>query len=185
MRVSDLTLWQKCYKVKSVNETTTDYWLTLTGEKSVRAIAKTTGLDQSTLNRQLTGISDLRVQTVVAICRTYGVEMAPVFVKAGFLTEEEAREFSAAKQLKAYSDIELSTEMLRRVTEGSATKDIEEPADPELVEKVIREAEAAKSTGVSGSREDLSKLDEQELGARYDLAAGTDESADRIDPETQ
>lgn len=48
-------------------------------------------------------------------------------------------------------------------------------------------AERAKQLGidVGGGREDLTTLNEDELKSRYDLAAGADSSADRIDPETQ
>jgi transcriptional regulator with XRE-family HTH domain len=184
-RLSNLTVMQNCYKVEHVNTTASDYWLTLTGEKSLRAIAKRTGLDQSKVNRQLNGTSDLRVQTVTAICREYDIDMAPVFVHLGFLTEDEARSFGAQLGLDRYSDVDLSRELLRRVTAGTATAAITEPAPAKEVEKTVREqrANVTPFPSVRGTRDDLDQLDEDELqNLRH--AAGRDDSAEDIDPET-
>lgn len=124
-----------------------DYFLRLTGEASVRALAEKAGLVQATLNRQLNGTSALSVQTVVAICRAYGLALAPVFVHVGFITEEEARAFSGPLSLASISDLELSKEMLRRVAAGTASTAITEPVDEQLIEDVLREVENARAEG--------------------------------------
>jgi transcriptional regulator with XRE-family HTH domain len=124
-----------------------DYFTAKTGERSVRAIAEKAGLDQSTLNRQLNGTNGLRVETVVAICRAYDLDILDVFVAVGFITEEESREFASHASLSDISDLELSKEMLRRVAAGSATTAITEPAPEALIDDVLREVENAREQG--------------------------------------
>jgi len=116
-----------------------EYFRIQTQERSVRAIALRAGLDQSTLNRQLNGTTSLTVETVVAIARAYKLDFADTFVAVGFITADEARNFSRRYSLSQFDDRDLAREMLRRVNDGSATSEITEPIDSELVEEVLSE----------------------------------------------
>jgi transcriptional regulator with XRE-family HTH domain len=124
-----------------------EYFRALTNERSVRAIALRSGVDQTTLNRQLNGTSTLTVETVVAICRAYRLDMAAVFVGAGFITEEEARRFSLRIRLADFTDQELTREMVRRLEAGEATAHLEEPIATEIVEDVLAEKRAERAVG--------------------------------------
>lgn len=116
-----------------------EYFRTVTKERSVRAIAMRAGLDQSTLNRQLTGTTSLTVETVVAIARAYSLDFAEAFVEVGFITEDEARKFSRRFALSGYSDQDLTREIVRRLDHGTASTDLTEPVPPALVDEVLAE----------------------------------------------
>lgn len=120
-----------------------EYFRLQTQERSVRAIALKAGLDQSTLNRQLTGSTSLTVETVVAVARAYGLDFAETFVAVGFITEDEARHFSRRYSLSDYSDQDLTREIVRRLDSGVATSDITEPVSPDVVEEVLAERSGA------------------------------------------
>lgn len=117
-----------------------EYFRIQTQERSVRAIASRAGLDQSTLNRQLNGTTSLTVETVVAIARAYNLDFADTFVAVGFITAEEARNFSGRYTLSQFADQDLTREIVRRLNDGSATPDITEPVAPEVVESVLAES---------------------------------------------
>lgn len=121
------------------------YFRALTSERSVRAIALRAQLDQTTLNRQLTGRSTLTVEVVVAICRAYDLDMADVFVTVGFITEEEARSFGKGFALAEFTDQDLTREMVRRLDVGEATPAASEPVPAAVVEDVLAEKRAEKA----------------------------------------
>jgi transcriptional regulator with XRE-family HTH domain len=106
-----------------------EYLLAATGARSARAIAAAAGLDASTVNRQLTGASALTIETVVAICRAYSLDMAETFVGVGFITPDEADHLGRAHGLAEYSDLELAREIVRRIEESEATPVLTEPLD--------------------------------------------------------
>lgn len=116
-----------------------EYFRAVTKERSVRGISMRTGLDQSTLNRQLNGTTSLTVETVVAIVRAYSLDFAETFVAVGFITEDEARNFSSRFRLDAYTDQELTREIVRRLDNGTASADLTEPVAPELIDEVLAE----------------------------------------------
>lgn len=128
-----------------MNPSAREYFIAKTGEKSLRAMAEKSGLDSSVITRQLNGASGLKVETVVAICRAYHLDMAEVFVAVGFITEDEARRFNRAFDLAAVTELELSKEMLRRVAAGTATKTITGPVPEEIIAEVLREVEDARA----------------------------------------
>ena len=103
-----------------MGENLTSYFQQATGERSVRAIAQAIGIEQTTLNRQITGKSALPVETAVLIARAYDIDMADVFTRAGFITEEEAQRLGARVGLAAYTDLELAREIVRRIEAGEA-----------------------------------------------------------------
>lgn len=91
-----------------------DYFRRLTGQ-SIRAIAQETGIEPSTFNRQLTGSTSVTVETVVAVCRAYDLDLADAFVAAGFITDREANGLGAQVGLSHFSDLELAEEIVRRL----------------------------------------------------------------------
>lgn len=101
-----------------------DYFQRATGARSLRAMATATGVEQSTLNRQLTGKTGLTVEMVVAICRTYELDLADTFVDVGFITEAEAERLGARIGLSVYTDLELAREIVRRIEQGEAGEDL-------------------------------------------------------------
>lgn len=101
----------------------------LTNERSNRAIANAIGYPASTVNRQLTGVLNLSVDLVVAICRHYRLDFADAFVLAGFITREEADSFADGQALRRVSDLDLAREIVRRLEEGEATGALTDPID--------------------------------------------------------
>lgn len=101
-----------------------DYFLNATRARSVRAIALKSGIEPSTLNRQLTGANTLVVETVVAICRAYDLDFADAFVAAGYITDAEADRLGARVGLSAYDDLALAREIVRRIEEATATESL-------------------------------------------------------------
>jgi hypothetical protein len=128
-----------------MNNSARDYFTAQTGERSIRAIAEKSGLDPSVTTRQLNGASGLKVETVVAICRAYDLDMAEVFVAVGFLTADEARRFNRSFNLASVPELDLSKEMLRRVAAGSAGELITSPLPEEIIDSVLREVEDART----------------------------------------
>ena len=104
-----------------MGENFTAYFREVTGGRSVRAIAQGAGIEQTTLNRQLNGTTSLTVETVVAICRAYALDMADVFVRVGFITEQEADRLGSRHGLQAFSDLELAKEIVDRIARGEAS----------------------------------------------------------------
>ena len=107
----------------------------LTGAKSIRAIAATTGLDNSTLTRQLTGKSTLAIETVVTICRSYALDLSEAFVAVGFITPTEAETLGRTHSLTEYTDLELAQEIVRRLEAATAGPELTEPLAPVTVGK--------------------------------------------------
>lgn len=97
-----------------------DYFRRLTGQ-SVRAIAQETGIEPSTFNRQLTGSTSVTVETVVAVCRAFDLDLADAFVAAGFITDSEANDLGAQVGLSHFSDLELAEEIVRRLATADAS----------------------------------------------------------------
>ncbi|GAA3591945.1 hypothetical protein GCM10022198_14870 [Klugiella xanthotipulae] len=98
--------------------------MSLTGEKSLRALALRSGVEPSKLYKQLK--SEVKVESVVSVCRAYNLTMLPVFVAAGFITEGEAQTMAVEAALQNATDRQLAEETLRRAVAGS-----EQPAGVE------------------------------------------------------
>lgn len=124
MRLVRLRVRRKCIKLTNMRDNLSDYFLTATGARSIRAIAQKAGIDQSTLNRQLSGANTLTVETVISICRAFAVDFADAFVAADFITEEEAQRLGARVGLAAFTDLELSREIVRRIEEATAGEEL-------------------------------------------------------------
>lgn len=108
-------------------ESAASIFLSLTGAKSVRAIANHAGLDASTTNRQLTGKTALSIETVVAICRAFDIDFAEAFVAVDFITQDEASKLGDKRSLAYFTDLDLAKEIVRRLEEGEAGPELTEP----------------------------------------------------------
>ena len=118
-----LTVMHLCLILKHM-ETLKDHLLRVTGEPSVRSLALEAGIEPSTLARQLGG-GEAKVQTVVAICRHYNLQMLPAFVAAGYITCDEAAQISSFN-IRSLTDRELAEEILRRAS-GNPTSVLHAP----------------------------------------------------------
>lgn len=81
------------------------------------------------MNRQLNGSSSLTIETVVAICRAYALDMAETFVGVGFITPDEAEHLGRGHGLLEYSDLDLAREIVRRIEANEATTALTDPID--------------------------------------------------------
>lgn len=93
-----------------------DYIKDVTGEKSLNAIERKTGIARATLIRKLKGVPP--IETVVAIVRAYGLNFADVFVNAGYIRQDEADALANENALRKVTDRQLAEEILRRAIES-------------------------------------------------------------------
>lgn len=128
-RTRVLTRDAKMHHCRGVNNYLLEHLLRLSGASSIRALALDIGMEPSTLNRQLAG--EVKVQTIVAICRRYDAPLLPAFVAAGFITEAEAIAMGSTAALSTATDKELAQEILDRVTRNDGLSDaLSEPLHP-------------------------------------------------------
>ncbi|WP_427017891.1 hypothetical protein ACQCSX_04550 [Pseudarthrobacter sp. P1] len=90
----------------------------ITHGHSNRAVAQAADIAPNTLNRQLSGESDLKVQTVVDICRAYRAPILPALVAAGFITTAELATEIGPGALRDATDNQLTQEVLRRLKDA-------------------------------------------------------------------
>ncbi|KHK96360.1 hypothetical protein LK09_15340 [Microbacterium mangrovi] len=115
------------------------------------AIAESIGVDPATVGRWRTGTVDPKPRQVVAYARAFGQTPVSALIAAGYLTEAEAQLPAAAPRaytLDDFSELELATELVRRLRE---------------------------SGDVGGRREDDHSVDLSREA--HDLAASEDDSA--------
>lgn len=148
------------------------YVLQSTGRKSVRAIAEDIGMTHTTVGSHLKAEVP-NVETVLKVVRHYELALVPTFVAAGYITEEEARQFSGPFRIEDISDLELSKEMLRRVAAGTASTVITQPPTEQVIDDVLRSVEDARAQG---------KKSEYDVAAhdRADRTPGANDDDDRI-----
>ena len=144
------------------------YVLAATQQRSIRAIAASIGMTHTTLSNHLRADVPY-IETVLKVARHYDLELVPLFLAAGYITEAEAEQFRGPLSLSDISDLELSKEMLRRVAAGSATSAITAAPSEQLIDDVLREVEDARTSGKQ-SRWDLA------ADARDDITPGEYES---------
>lgn len=133
-------------------------------------IAQRSGISRWTLSRQVDGESELKIGTVVAICRTYDLPFLVAFAAAGFITAEEADAASSQPNLEHVTEEELLREVLRRVASGSAV--LTTPLDDIEIRNV------------GGQSDDVHPpidLHAVDLSNEFDLAASHDDTAVETD----
>ncbi len=122
------------------------YILSATKQRSIRAIAAAVEMTHTTLSSHLRAEVP-SIETVLKVARHYDLELVPLFLAAGYITDAEAEQFKGKVDLQHVSDLELSKEMLRRVAAGSATESITAPPSEQLIDDVLREVENAHADG--------------------------------------
>lgn len=121
-----------------MNNDSTDLLLSVTGERSVRAIAIQAGFDPSTLTRQVK--SGIKAESVIDIARAYRLPVVSSLVRFGFLEESEAVEAAAEIALDSATDEQLAQEILDRVRRKQASPSLTEPVvdRSDVSENVVR-----------------------------------------------
>lgn len=142
------------------------------GGKSIRAIAAELGMTHTTLGAHLKAEVP-PIETVLRVARYYGLSLVPVFLAAGYITEDEARQFAGPFRIEDISDLELSKEMLRRVAAGSASDVITQPPSEVLIDDVLRSVEDARA-------HDKKSEYGRAADVRADRTPGVDGEDDRI-----
>lgn len=104
-----------------------------TGVDSIRAWARTAGVEPTTLTRQIAR-GEIKAQVLVALCRAYRIPFPDAFTAAGFISAEEARGAASSGALHDATDRQLVEEMLRRVERREAGPEITGPVPGDLVD---------------------------------------------------
>lgn len=82
--------------------------------QSVNAIAKKSGLPQSTLNGRIKD-GELTADQVIAICRAYGYDVVRGLLELGFIEENELVRPIVKIELETVPDEDIMREVLRRL----------------------------------------------------------------------
>lgn len=127
-----------------------DYIRSATGESSLGAVERRTGIARATLTRKLKGVPP--IETVVAISRAYNLNFLEVFVAAGYIRADEADSIASNGALRAATDRQLAEEILRRAIESERSE----------LHAPLR---------VIDSDPDYSQMSEEDVISTYDLAA--------------
>ena len=96
-------------------------FLESTTGRAMSRMATDIGMVPSTLTRQFKA-GTVPVIEIVKICREYGVDLLDAFVAADFITRAEADSLCSKGALSGATDAELTSEILRRLEVGSATR---------------------------------------------------------------
>lgn len=87
---------------------------------SFSGAAAKTGIAISSVRRHLTDANKTQSvhETVVAICRAYGLPVVEGLIHSGLITREEAGDFSTGEKLQSFSEKSLLLEVLKRVQDN-------------------------------------------------------------------
>lgn len=111
----------------TMNETIKGFLSDASNGASFREMGRVSGINHSTIRRQLTGEGDLTAPVVVALARAYDANVIAALVAAGFITGDEAAGYMAGARLEDASDKQLAQEILRRAMAGEASEDLTSP----------------------------------------------------------
>lgn len=109
-----------------------EYLRAITAGATGRQIAQATGIGEATISRWLKGTTDPAPRQVVTVARAYDIPPLDALIATGYLSEEEANRQGGTPrtlQLREFTDHELALEMLRRVDDGKAHPELEDPLD--------------------------------------------------------
>lgn len=126
---------------------------------SFSSAATKTGIPVSSVRRHLTDSKKTQSvhETVVAICRAYGLPVMEGLIRSGLITKEEVSDYNSGHELQSFSEKSLLLEVLKRVQSGSESE-------------LTRPVSAADISLALDSDPDYSKMSEQDA-KDYDLAA--------------
>lgn len=121
VNVARLALAALIHHYGTMQQTIQDFLASASGNASYREMGRVSGINHSTIRRQLTGEGELTAPVVVQLARAYSVNAVSALVAAGFITEDDASGFAIAAKLSGASDLELAHEILRRAMAGDAS----------------------------------------------------------------
>lgn len=101
----------------------------LMGSRSQADFARMLDITDGQLSKWRSASTGVKVETVIAIARRLGDSPLHALVEMGYLEPSDIAQFRVHRAfgLDEFSDLELSTEVLRRVQAGSATPTLTEP----------------------------------------------------------
>jgi hypothetical protein len=149
--------WSKMNKDGCMT-TTLQQWLEDSIEGfSYSAAAAKTGIAISSVRRHVTESKKTQSvhETVVAVCRAYGLPVVEGLIKSGLITRDEADQFGSSRTLESIGEQALLEEMLRRV-KAAGQSDLTRPITSEDIDAALDDDP------------DYSKLSDQDA---YNLAA--------------
>lgn len=119
-----------------VNDVTwAEYVRAVIGDESGRAVAQLIGQSESAISRWKTGAVVPEPRQAVAFARAFERNPIEALIAAGYLTAEEAGQSidpPRPLQLREFTDLEIASEMLRRVEAGPGDHDtLTRPVDPD------------------------------------------------------
>ena len=112
---------------------------TATDNATVNAAAKTAGIVQRTLARQLAR-NQISAESVISIAEAYGLHPVGALVDTGFLNEKWATAIDPSHALRKVDEETLAYEVLRRMKIGAKTDVFTTPVD-ELSDRRERTSE--------------------------------------------
>ena len=101
---------------------------TATDNATVNAAAKTAGIVQRTLARQLER-NQISAESVISIAEAYGLHPVGALVDTGFLSEKWATAIDPSRALREVDEETLADEVLRRMNIGAKTDVFTTPVD--------------------------------------------------------
>lgn len=105
----------------------------LMGERSQADFARLLGVTDGQLSKWRSGTSGHKVETVIEIARKLGDSPLHALVVVGYLDPDDVARFRIAKPyaLDEYTDLELSSEIVRRIANGTASRALTDPLEIE------------------------------------------------------
>lgn len=105
------------------------------GSRTAAAFASLIDVTDGQLSKWRSGTGGVRPETVIAIARRLGDSPLHALVEVGYLEPEEIAKLTTPREfgLDAYTDEELSAEVLRRIQAGGATPALTDPIEVEDV----------------------------------------------------
>lgn len=128
------------------------------GNRSPAEFARLAGVTEGQLSKWRSANGGVKPETVIAIARTLGDSPLHALVEVGYLQPHEVERFREPREfaLDEFTDLELSSEIVRRVKAGAATAQLTEPI--ELKETGLAPISDLRPRRVGGSAEDLAEV---------------------------
>lgn len=102
--------------------------------QSIRSLALSIGVAQSTLARQLSGDRTLTLNTLWEIHLATGLEFYELGVRAGLITEDDANRARSQGSLRIADSQDILEELARRLRLGEELEDAPQPFQPLITE---------------------------------------------------
>src|SRR5690625_335507 len=131
-------------------------WYTNTvKDDSVSAVARKSGVVQTTLNRHVNE-QKLTAEEVIAIARAYGASAVRALVETGHLTDLDVAGYRRAASIDTLTDREIADEVWKRMVEGRLDSD-GDPLDDGPALSVIADIDSGTREPVAALRSERNK----------------------------